>query len=109
AEQDSKHRWHRRSRCAACLGPAVEPKHDQRSRADEARHGLAFTGPERSTDVFFSNGRAIASRITTLRKIFYEILRSRIDNAYLNSTLDTPERFSLKSSERVLKDNHAFN
>jgi hypothetical protein len=33
----------------------------------------------------------------------------RIDNASLNSTLDTPGRFSLKSSERVLKDNHAFN
>jgi hypothetical protein len=40
---------------------------------------------------------------------FFEIFRSRIDNADLNFTLDTPGRFSLKSSERVLKDNHAFN
>jgi hypothetical protein len=43
------------------------------------------------------------------RAKIFEIFRSRIDNADLNFTLDTPGGFSLKNSERVLRDNHAFN
>ena len=49
AEQNPEHRRRGRSRRAAGLGPAMEPEHDQRSRADEARNGLSvfrFRAPE---------------------------------------------------------------
>src|SRR5438445_2985347 len=40
AKQNFVDRWCGRSRCTACLGAAVEPKHDQRSWPHEARHDV---------------------------------------------------------------------
>jgi len=70
-----------------------------------ARHPRVAPGVRPGAMRWINEQTSFAGRRAKILKIF----RSRIDNADLNFTLDTPGRFSLKNPERVLRDNHAFN
>ena len=47
--------------------------------------------------------------IHVIAEKFWRIFRSCVDNTRRNFTLDIPDIFRLKNSERVLKDQHAIN